>query len=305
MKIGIFFDREPSRYGYLQQSERYWPYWYELRLAAQKLGHEFYLVCLNSNYEGNGVFGDYWNINESPIGTFTRVETPIKLDLIYDKGYFTANDGALTSINSNEFMQFVRNKDNQLQVFKDVMPASQLVESEGELETAYKACGSGKVIIKPLTLNGGQGIVTCDSLLEVRDAKVVFPAMMQELIDASAGYPPIAKGVHDIRVYMLGERPALVSVRTPPEGSLISNTKLGGTIEFFETDVLDDRLQQWVTKIDAMLPVKGKRFYTIDLMFANDRFYLVELTERPGMPIQAQAPFIADFQAELMSYLTS
>ena len=305
MKIGIFYDREPNESGYLQQSPRYWPYWRELQLAANQLGHDFYVVCLNTNYQGNGVFGDYWKINEHPIGTFTRVEQPITLDLVFDKGYFTANDGAVKAVNSNDFMQFVRSKDNQLKVYKDEMPVSQLVESQDDLVAAYGVCGSNSVIVKPLSLNGGIGIITADSIEQLEQAEITYPAIMQELIDASGGYPGIAKGVHDIRVYMLGDKPELISVRTPPEGSLIANTKQGGSIEFFEIDAIDDQLKQYAAKIDAMLPVRDRRFYSIDVMYANERFYLVEVTERPGLPIQSQAPFIKDFQLKLMDYISS
>src|SRR5689334_6237767 len=95
MNIGIFYSREPKGdkpdEGALYVDYPQWRnYPHELLGAITTTGAKAVVVCLQNTYAGGDTFSQYWLPDPDEVGNFKVVREPIKLDAIFDKGYFRA-----------------------------------------------------------------------------------------------------------------------------------------------------------------------------------------------------------------------
>jgi len=155
------------------------------------LGVEFYRASIYWFDIKKGFLNKSWAFRS---GSWIKVETSIKPDLIFDKTagksdyeLFDLKKKILEKVkifNDPMFGNFMDNKLSQIMLFSEFMPSTHLVNFESELSGVLKNIKSSKVVIKPIYGSGGFGI----EILEKDKVKSVvtkgFPILVQEFIPA-------------------------------------------------------------------------------------------------------------------------
>ena len=162
----------------------------------------------------------------------------------------------------------------------------------------------GLVVVKAFEGSGGKQVYIDTPKNILKKDLPPFPLLLQTFIDSSGGIADLAPGLHDLRVYALGGKIIGGALRQPKEGSLYSNTNLGGNIKLLEEDDIPQAAKDMTIKIDSKLK-KYRRFYSADFMCANNKWYLIELNSKPGLCAKYQGSVGIRFQKELAAYMVS
>lgn len=307
MNIGIFYARYPqdgpNGAGYLyQKTPQFRYYLQELMAEIEALGARPVVLCTEETYAGDNTFARYWLPSKKDVGYFEPVEERIRIDGLFDKGYFRAKAG-LSLVNVPELAELGRDKSAQYVLFGDLQPKTITVETQDDFVAALAEIPGELVVVKPNNLNGGRGvqIMPKDDVLDyVPDG----PTIVQQFIDGSQGVRGVGSGLHDLRLYIIDGEPAFASIRTPKEGSLISNTSQGGSIAFFDIAKIPEEPKALARDVDQHMQQFGNRYYSVDMICGPDRWYIIEINDRPGVPARFQSPSAQAFQRRLAACLT-
>lgn len=305
MNVGIFYSREPKgsnfNEGYLYNQHPQWRnYPHELLAAMNKLSNKAVIVCKQQTYSGNNTFSSYWVPSQYEKGLFKKVEEEITLDALFNKGYFTG-EATFSIVNITKMRDIGRNKARQFSLFSEFQPVTK-VATTIELPQIIMSMPSDMVVVKPLNLNGGKGIVIAkkqEVIMRFKRQLSNDQWIVQQFIDSSQGIAGLQSGIHDLRVYMINSEPVLGSVRTPKSGSLVANTSQGGTITFYSTHQLPSDVLINSQKIDTYFEQFGNRYYSIDFINDGKKWYMLEINDRPGVPAEYQSKYIAEFHKKL------
>lgn len=165
--------------------------------------------------------------------------------------------------------------------FSEYAIPSRMVRTRAEALTAMDELGGDEFVYKPRLGHGGKGIQFC-----TRDSAQELPndtlALMQPVIDTSAGIPGICDSIHDLRIVWIDDEPKVAFVRFPAPGGRLCNLSQGGSAK--EVPLAD--LPQSLLPIFEGLRTKLSRFHSV--MYSTDFFfdaagtpYLIEINTKP------------------------
>lgn len=208
--------------------------------------------------------------------------------------------------NEYEIAQY-GNKSISQQTLSEFMPSSLTVDTDALEGDAVEAFMSrhNVAVMKPLRLNGGQGIELAHSSDEVwayfkrNDSHSM---VLQEFIETAAGAPGLSSERHDIRLYVIDGRVQMMAIRKPQAGEFLANTAAGGSIEFYGTDAVPSELCTLLETIMGKLNSSVEHYFiSLDFFYGNNQWYLIEVNDQPGVPAHYQTDQSAKLHESLVS----
>jgi glutathione synthase/RimK-type ligase-like ATP-grasp enzyme len=247
-------------------------------------------------YDYKKRFFKYAWVFEKSSGTWKRAYN-IRPDLIYDKTKATPEAYLKSSLirtsyvffNNIEFSKIIDNKLAVGMLFPNWSRKSHLIESLKHLAAVLnKIDKKQRLVLKPTNLSGGKNVfigTPAELMKEAKKAKIEpTDWMLQDFIDSSNGIPGIMKGVHDLRLVLIGTSVIYSYYRRPAEGSLLANLAQGGSMEIVPLKKIPKNVFPIIEKANQLFSGFEHRVYTIDLMFdKSKRPWIVELNSMPGM----------------------
>lgn len=257
---------------------------------------EFYIVRGPKSYLGKMQFSSGWKFAGE---TLVAVSQPIHADVIYVKGSTLQTEPGAVRVNETELMDICADKLKTYDLFGQYMGKTLPLTADNWQDTIAQI-PSDQLVIKPITGMEGHGIVIVPKQgfrydqLDPQHA----PYLVQEFLDCSAGMPGLVVGRHDLRLYIFNGVAKLAEYRLPKPGGYLANIAQGGSLTVLKMNQVPDWAMEFVPKIDESFKQFFPRIYTIDLLYANHRPYLVELNSRPGLPFREW-----DYYTELHQYI--
>jgi glutathione synthase/RimK-type ligase-like ATP-grasp enzyme len=265
------------------------PTYLRLLELCQSEGWEVY-VLTRKTYKGDGIFAGVWKFNGEEV--FTRIETPIKIDLVFDwvgNLYFPPKKpDSLKVVNSREFKELTCDKWAAYQKLGEYMPETIWV---GEFENTAKyidRISTDLIVLKPFNGLRGKGIFIGPKE-ELKDFKPDEPDrkyILQEFVDTSNGVEGITPGKHDLRVVVVNGQVVWCHIRVPKEGTFLANAAQGGNLTEIDYSRVPSSIKNIVEKV-------AKNFYndydnpifSLDFGIGKDGVPLIfEINDQIGFP---------------------
>ncbi len=248
-----------------------------------KRNAELYLVRALFSYAGGNRFSSGLRYSQ---GKFEEVQEPFEADLLLNKSSKFFPDEQATVINDKKLDDLCNDKTRMLEIFRDLFPNTIVVENPDDLPEALAQIPSKRVVVKPISGYGGSGVFIGERH-EVQAPPNIFPVVAQEFIDTSEGVPGITTTNHDMRIVVTGKNEkasiALMFIRTPRPGSLLSNVAKGGYVTIVDRPLWPKELLPIVERVDKEFQKFPQRFYSVDLGRNTDGTWkLIELNAPPG-----------------------
>lgn len=292
MIVAIYFsDPNPLGYPFSEHDGFYLRGYLELAEHIERLGGRACIARGKDSFLGEGKFSRvFWYDGKG----FTEETGVIQSNVALNKGEDLEFDDGTTVVNDPQFHAFCNDKPATYRLFEDVSPASALARSKKDLETALAKIPGDRVVAKPAEGAGGKGVVI-GSREEILRAAHAYPLILQEFIDSSGGIPGIVEGTHDLRFIIVAGILAVIAVKTPKQGKLVSNFTQGGTMTILDKGQVPLDAWEMVEQIDGRLDHFPSRFYSVDVCRRTDGdWVLIELNSPPGMNEEAEHDSIAE-----------
>lgn len=298
--VAVYFsDPNPLGYPFSEHDGFYLRGYLELGGHIERLGGRMCIARGKEYFLGQGKFSRvFWYDGTG----FNEEAGEIQTDVVLNKGDDLDFDDGTTVVNDPQFHHFCNDKPATYRLFEDVSPRSVIVRSEKELPAALKKIPGERVVAKPAEGAGGKGVVI-GSRDDILAAAHAYPLILQEFIDTSGGIPGIIAGFHDLRFIIVAGILAVICVKTPKHGALVSNFTQGGTMTILDRGQVPLDAWEMVEQIDGRLDHFPSRFYSVDVGRRTDgEWTLIELNSPPGMNEEAEHESIAE-EHELLARL--
>ncbi len=249
----------------------------------------FFFALDASSYHDGDVFGPVVKSLETDI---SQSDLSVKADVVYNFGNVPSigwqADGARV-VNRPEFHQLCISKIYTYQQFSQIVPLTILVGNQAEYLSALAKITTSLVVVKPNNGSGGVGVVVVEKQdavsLEFGSLNGGRAFIIQEFMDTSGGMPKICSSVHDLRLFVIGNKIVFAHLRQPAQGSLISNYHQGGKVTEISIEDLPQAVIDFVDPIKTSVSQKfGNTVNSIDVGFGPDGPFLFEFNSRAGFP---------------------
>lgn len=304
--VAVYFD-PPGKMDYPFSKQNYYESYSLFSELCASQGVKVYIVRGNT-YKGNMVFSGGWEFSGMDL---LDVNREIHCDVVYDKDFghvFSCQSGSCDNVvNPLEFDDLARNKWKCYQMFSRFMAPTYQITKDSWLET-LDTISTDIAVLKPEVGFAGRGVIVKKKVdLHPEDIEGDEPYIVQEFLDSSAGIEGLISGLHDLRVFVFNGVPKLSYIRTPKEGSYVANLAQGGTIKPIRLEDVPESAMDIVRAVDAEYRIIYPRIYTVDLMFADGRPYLIETNIRPGFqnPKLVGEEFARTFHQSVLDTLLS
>lgn len=298
--VAVYFDA-PAFDDYPFNKPLYAQAYHEFAALLAQKGVTFFIVREQSTYVGKNVFQGVWIFQD---GSFQRREGKMYVDLIYNKGYFKADDGAHV-LNDPKLDDLCTDKWKTYQLIPNLSPMTVIAHDAEGLDTALHNIPSDLTVVKPLDGEEGEGVEIAPKA-EIRAKDHSYPLLVQEFLDTSAGIPDIVGGTHDFRLTSINGEIIVCFVRTPPPKSLIANVALGGAKKEIPIAKIPNEALSLFRKVEEKLTAFPVRIYATDMgRTVNGEWKIIELNSKPGLNPRSKGPNFARFQDVLADTLIS
>ena len=247
------------------------------------------------------------------------IKTNIVPDMVYDKSKYAISipekqtrkliENNNVFYNSLQLSKLLSDKLLTFNSFKQFSATTVLLTNVSDIQK-IKQLNTSRIIIKPLSKSGGEGIyitqkTTAETDIIKNDS---FPILAQDFIDSSTVNNSFVKGCHDIRVIIRNNTPFYVFARIPQKGKFIANVSQGASLNVIPIqDLLNDptvhrfihAIMKSVNKLNTT-----KKLYAIDFMFDNDNnLWLIEMNSRPGLILEkSETSYQSEFYKNLLKF---
>lgn len=303
MKTVVIFCASLELGGETFEKPSYWEAYSDLLLMLKARGLHAYFAANNATYAGNGVFSEAFTMDtrlEKP--AMLKREANVRADMVYDRGGFQGGD--VPVMNPSEMVLLGGDKTLMYRIFGKFQPFSAICNDRQELEAALRDIKTERVVVKDPIGYGGSGVYigSREQVLKQVQKEAVYPLLAQEFMDTSVGIPGVVEGIHDLRIEMVGGKPAACYVRSPRKGELRANVALGGSARYLKPDEVPARAVYLSKRIDAYF--RGlPRHYAIDFARTTRGWKLIELNAYPGLTPISDGPANARVMTMLADYL--
>jgi len=238
-------------------------------------------IVRGDTYKGNNEFSRGWEFRD---GKYVAIDVPIRADIIFNKGR-TSWDANATIINDPQLDTLCTDKSATYKLFATHSPMTVVVRNAKELEEALEKIPGELVVTKPLDGEGGKG-VTIGDRATVTGTVSHYPFLIQQLIDTSGGIPGLTDSRHDLRVIIVEGEIVGAFLRTPKEGSYVSNVSQGGSIREVPVDHLPEGAEKIVADVEKEFSRFPKHVYSVDMgRDKSGTWKIIELNAQPGLSI--------------------
>ncbi|MEI8103843.1 MAG: ATP-grasp domain-containing protein [Candidatus Moraniibacteriota bacterium] len=255
----------------------------------------------------NHIFKHAWKY-EGTEGNWTKVES-ITPDLIYDKT--KADIGTYREklvinehypfINDLNFTRVIDDKFITSLIFSEWSKKNWFVKSEAELNTVLPELKTEKIVVKPVSESGGNGVCIVNKS-EIGSLDFSNEKIVQEFIDSSNGIPGLSDSTHDLRLVFVGKKLIYAYIREPKDGCFLANLAQGGTLTIVPIENLPKSLDPVLRHVHAILDSFTDRIFAVDFMFdENSRPWIVEFNSMPGLYFtEKEKPYMMEMYQELL-----
>lgn len=299
VKIGVLWDsvtwegEDPNEYEHINEAYRVFSE------MARDFDAEVYLG--NFEWYSGGVLEKAFYFD----GKEWKKVRDIELDVVFDKVDLeletrelksqmsdevpTLNPYGLEMISDDKFESYRR--------FPDFIPEIREATPENVEDMLEEF---GKVVIKPRSDYGGEGVKVIDSMDEFQPGE---NRLVQRFVDSTGGIPELGiEGVHDLRVLVMDGEPEAIQIRQPDSG-LISNVHRGGETYFVDREDVPEEVFDIVDEVTDDFSEFDPAFYSIDFIFDPDgNPWILEFNSKPGLLFYDDAD-IKDSKTDLMERL--
>lgn len=302
--LGFFREHQDTEV-FKFKTDFYKQAYHELLAELTKSGVYVAILMGQGTYLGNGKFSKHWVQVEKAGQLVFEKRGEIKVDVVWVKDKFIANDVA--QINSAQFRQVCSDKNLTYELLSRFQPQSCLVQTEAELNLALAKIPGEMIAIKTPFGNSGLGVfVGKKSDFNLKEFAKDFPLQVQEYIETKAGIPGIVAGRHDFRVVLMNGEAVIATLRTPPEGGFKSNIGYGGFTRLLTVDEIPDELMVLCREIDQELAkISQQRFYSADFGLTAQGWRLFEVNAMPGTLNRDRGAAALDYQLKLAKFLAN
>ncbi len=265
--------------------------YYDFFDKGLELGLRVFLANGRESYRKGLVFENVLEYKGKEI--FEKNKEEITADFVYDRsGGISFPNKKISSkvINGIEFKKICCDKFKTYKFLGDsYMKKTYSIKNIIELKEMFKKINlNNKYFLKPKDGLGGKGIFFgyAKDLLSINlNKKDCY--VLQEFIDTSSGIEGIVKGLHDLRIVFIGEKIVWSHVRSPREGTFLSNVSQGGRIIEIDPKRIPKKILEKATLIQKLITSKyGKSIFSIDFGIENGEPFVFELNDRIGFPTE-------------------
>ncbi|MDQ1283840.1 MAG: ATP-grasp protein [Patescibacteria group bacterium] len=262
-------------------------YFYDI---CKKGGIQMYRASYEWYDYKNHIFKHAW-VFEGKGGNWKKVDN-IKPDLIYDKTkarmetyykkeligehYPFINDLCFTRLIDDKFITSL--------LFSKWSKRSWVIKNNTDLKMTLKNISSSKLVAKPLSESGGNGIFIIEKKKYGELPKINSPYIVQDFIDSSRGVPGVSQKMHDLRLVFINNKLMYSYIREPQEGSFLANLAQGGSLKIVPENKLPRTIFPVIKHANKIFAAFEPRIYSIDFMFDEKKQpWVVELNSMPGL----------------------
>lgn len=281
--VAVYFS-DPEPMGYPFDHIEFYRAYQALSTDTDKEGIEL-VFCRGNTYTGPMTFSQGWKFDQDQ--NLIKIEEPIQASLIYMKGLepvFPFDTTGTKILNDPEFDRLCRDKLATYELFPEFMKKSLPILPESA-ESVAAQMNTQTIVLKPVFGDSGIGIKFVDkSKCTSAEIPTTEPYIAQEYLESIEGVPGIMTGRHDLRLVVANGEPVISYIRVAKEGSLLSNTHQGATVQPIDLEQLPDSCIPIVKEVDSRLAHFDSRMYSIDFMFESGKPFVTELNSRAGIP---------------------
>lgn len=289
------------------RDRNYWGTYKKLYSYCLENGFELRFVRGVDQYQGGMTFASWYSIENDDVLFHNE---SWKADLIYLKGLDLQPDPDSLCLNHPDIHAICKDKIKTAKLFPKYSKTSYTV-TENNAESIPDKIQSDKVVVKPIEGSEGRDVLIIDReefdpvyiRKTLRQTDETFLA--QEFIDSSDGIDGITDGLHDLRLFIFNGEVKQSYVRIPPEGSVLANIALGAKAVPLRPSQIPETAMEVIRYVESEFNKYSPRLYTIDLMFEEQKPYLVELNDQPGIPYGELKTFCSDFYRNLVDIFRS
>ena len=246
--------------------------------------HNFYFAYNLSAYQGGGGF----RVAARAVGSdILPVDAVVAADVIYHHKIIAPlefDPGPARIVNTPEFKYFCNSKIATTQYLTKYFPKTILATTPQEIRQAFEKIETSLVAVKPNFGSNGRGVIIAEKET-IDPTKIRGEHIVQEFIDTSNGIPGICETYHDLRITTLNDTPVLCRVRTPMEGSLVSNANKGAPVFEVELNELPKAILDFYKEVHGEVKLKyPKPMYSMDMGMTPAGPYLIELNSHTAFP---------------------
>ena len=268
------------------------------RLAQSKFN--IFIVRGVNKYLGRGSFSRGYIFQN---GKFKKYNDKISAKVIYDKGDIYSNGGRDWHIvNKQGIKKIAKNKYTSYLLFKKISKPTYLIKSKSDFKRCLKRINTNKAVFKPIYGYEGKGIIIDNKNTLIKKIKK-FDGLLQEFIDTSKGIPGICQSYHDLRILIMNGKIIQVYIRIPKKGSLLANVARGGHLKEIGKKLVPSSVLKIVKHIDNKFRKFGQRIYSLDFGLENNKPYLIEINDQPGLPYKKWKMYYHQWHKKLLKTL--
>lgn len=301
--IGIFIEKKDVDPVF---KDRHYELAYsEIVESLDSKGAHAVLLVGQSRYLGGGKFSMSWKpINTDGVITYKQLGA-VTVDIIFDKDHFIEDD-TVPVINSKLLKEICENKHLSYEVLQEFHPQSSVVYTDDEFHAALAALPGEIAVVKGLIGSSGETVFIGSKAEAIEGmSHVAMPYQVQEFIETGGGIPGVVDGRHDLRLLMMGGKPIIATLRTPPADGYKSNLSYGGTNRLVDLKDVPQELFDLASEIDKVLQQYGPfRLYSADFGNTAHGWKLFEVNGWPGVITRQRGEALARaYQEALSDYL--
>lgn len=270
----------------------------------------------------SGKIDDGWAIED---GNWIKTGE-LSVEFVYDK--FPANiddtkavkkdiqDRGIGILNHPDLEASLKDKQKNYEAFSDVIPLTRSVKgSYSEMVATIESIrdtqlhpdlDSSKIIMKPRTGHGGNGIIVVEGTDYERLKDIEYEDyILQPFLETNNGISELGiDGRHDLRIIALNGEPKVAYVRQPIRDSLIINASYNGKIRYFEIEEIPDNFMELVSSIDLELTRFDPRIYSCDMAVGiSGKVWVYEMNGKPGQVWNSENPVVVEKIKELQEVI--
>ncbi|MFW5703856.1 MAG: ATP-grasp domain-containing protein [Patescibacteria group bacterium] len=301
--VAIYFDKK-EKMGYPFNNPNYYETYKCLNEHCRNQGIELRFPRGKEAYLGSMRFSSYWQFTDDDI---VYVDMPFTADLIYVKGLEIETTEEDTVINQKRLQQICRDKLLTYQTFPDyVIPTYHI--SKSTAPSVLNKIDTETVVVKPIDgIEGNDVQITkkesFDSESLTTEEDVTYIA--QPFIDSSSGVPGLTETYHDLRLFIFNGEIKKSYIRIPKEGSLMANIALGAKAILLPPEQVPPSAQKLVSHVEEVFHVFTPRIYTLDIMYQDEKPFIVELNDQPGIPYVNFGDYTIEYYHHLIDVFNS
>ncbi len=238
----------------------------------------------------------------------------IKPDLIYDKTkarlevYYKKELMAekYEFINDLNFTKMIDDKFITGLMFHQWSKKNWIIKNRTDLKKVLPMLKTEKVVLKPLSESGGNGVQVLERSEAVKKAKIDKEYLIQEFIDSSNGVPGVSSSMHDLRLVFVNNKVIYSYIREPQKGNYLANLAQGGSLSIAPKNKLPESIQPIIDYSNEIFATFNPRIYSIDFMFdEKGKPWVVELNSMPGLYFSPEEkPYMIEMYKELLKVFT-